>query len=118
MAVVPHLPVALPTLIDFDGVRVRQWANMALSDVGDPINLARFSDKTVQISGTFGVGGTVVIEGSIDGVNYNTIKTVFGGDLSFTSAGIQTITEVPVYLRPRVSAGDGTTSLNVTILVR
>lgn len=118
MATITHTPVTLPTLIDFDGVRVRQWPTMALNDVGEPINLARFSDKTVQVFGTFGVGGTVLLEGSINGTNWAPLKTVFNGDISFTSEAIATITEVPAYIRPRISAGDGTTSITILILVR
>jgi hypothetical protein len=118
MPTIQHAPVTLPTWQDFDGVRVRQWTPMALGDVGEPIILARFNDKTVQVSGNFGAGGKVVLEGSIDGVNYAPIKSVFGGTLELTSAQLQTITEVPVYMRPNITAGDGTTSLTVSILVR
>lgn len=118
MATVNHTPVPLATLIDFDGVRVRQWQNLAPSDVGDPINLARFSDKTVQVFGTFGVGGTVVLEGSINGTNWAPLKNVFNGDISFTDDAIATITEVPAYIRPRVSAGDGSTSITILVLTR
>ena len=118
MATILHTPQPLPTLLDFDGVRVRKWSNMALDDVGEPINLARFSDKTIQVFGAFGVGGTIVLEGSIDGTNWATLKSVFNGSISFTSDSIATITEVPAYIRPRVSAGDGTTSITVLILTR
>ena len=118
MATIDHVPVTLPTLVDFDGVRVRRWPTMALNDVGVPVNLARFSDKTVQVFGTFGVGGTVLLEGSIDGTNWAPLKNVFNGDISFTQASIATITEVPAYIRPRISGGDGTTSITILILVR
>jgi hypothetical protein len=121
MAVISHENVVTTlqsNLVEFNGVIVRRWSNMALNDSGAPFSLARYTDKTVQVTGTFGSGGTVVIEASLDGTNYETLKTVFGADLSFTAGGIQTITEVPVYLRPRITAGDGTTSITVTILVR
>lgn len=118
MATIDHTPVSLPTFTDFDGVTVRQWVNMSLGDVGSPINLARKSDKTVQVFGTFGVGGNVALEGSIDGVNWSTLKTVFNGSVSFSSGAIATITEVPAYIRPAVVGGDGSTSITVLILTR
>ncbi len=118
MATIPHVPVQLGTLLDFDGVRVRKWEGLALNDVGDPINLARFSDKTVQVFGTFGVGGTMILEGSIDGTHWAPLKDVFNADIAFLIDSIATVTEVPAYIRPRISAGDGTTSLTVLVLTR
>lgn len=118
MPTIPHTAVPLPTLVDFDGVRVRQWTSLANSDDGEPIILTRFSDKTVQFGGTFGVGGTVILEGSVDGVQWDSLKDVFGNALSATGAKLYTVTENPVYLRPRVTGGDGTTSITVKIAVR
>ena len=118
MAIVDHVPFPLPTWTDFDGVRVRQWRNLHNGDEGQPITLARFNDKTVQISGTFGVGGTVEMEGSLDGAIWTRLKDVFNVSLSATSEKLFTITEVPVYMRPVVTAGDANTDILVSILVR
>ena len=89
---------------------------MANGDQGDNLEMAENADRSVQVSGTFGAGGTVLIEGSLDGVNFYSLTDPQGNALSFTSAKIEAITEIVRYIRPRVSNGDGTTSVNVMIL--
>ena len=68
---------------------------------------------TFQITGTFGVGGTCVIEGSNDGVTYFTLNDQANAALSITTAALKTVRDTPFWIRPRVTAGDGTTSLTV-----
>jgi hypothetical protein len=88
---------------------------MANGDVGDPIVLTKMNDRTVQVTGTFGAGGTVVFTGSNDGVTYLPMRDVFNAVVSATSAKLITLTEVPLYVRPEVTAGDGTTSLTLIL---
>lgn len=101
---------------EYTGAGVNAWKWLLLTTTnsdGSPVNLNRMSDRCVTVSGTFGSGGTLVIEGSNDGTNYYTLNDLQGNALSFTSAKIEGISELPTYIRPRVTAGDGTTSLNV-----
>jgi hypothetical protein len=95
---------------------VHSWAALANGDDGAPIQLPFLSDRSVQVSGTFGVGGNVRIEGSLDGVNYAVLTDPQGNNLDLSSAKIESVMEVVQFIRPRVTAGDGTTSVNVTIL--
>ena len=97
-----------------------QWGPMANGDVGGPFDYKfyLYADRTVQLVGTFGAGGTCLIEGSLDGNTYNTLSDSNGVALSLTAGAIKVVTEVPRYIRPRISAGDGTTSLTVTMLMR
>jgi hypothetical protein len=78
---------------------------------GQPLILSRFSDKTVHVYGTFGTGGTIVIQGTNDNPgsfsNPLTLEGVNNSSLSFTAAGIETIKELPVQIRPFISAGTG-----------
>lgn len=76
-----------------------------------------FPDCSVQISGTFGAGGTLVIEGSNETTptTWNTLNDPSGSPLSFTAAGLKQILELTRWVRPRVTAGDGTTSLTVRL---
>lgn len=96
------------------------WANMAqsTSDVGAAIEFTGFPDRTVQVEGTFGVGGQVTIQGSNDGTNFRTLTDPQGNALVFSSAGVEVISEVPRYVRPAVTGGDGDTDLTVTMLLR
>lgn len=93
------------------------WA-LANGESGDPVEFGDFPDRSVQIGGTFGAGGTVVIKGSNDGVNYIVLTDPQGNPLSFTAEGIEAISEVTEFLRPAVTAGDGTTAITITAFMR
>jgi len=94
------------------------WTGLANGDDGTPLRMPAASDRSWQVGGTFGAGGTVLCEGSNEGSNYVTLTDPQGNAISKTAAAIEQIEELTVYVRPRVSAGDGTTSINVTMLVR
>ena len=95
------------------------WNGLALNDTGLPFVLSQYADRSVQVVGTFGVGGIVVIEGSNDNSNYATLNDPQGNPISFTLTNkIETISEIVVAIRPKVTAGDGTTAVNISMLVR
>ena len=96
------------------------WTPLTQSglDTGAPATNFSGADRSVQVEGTFGTGGTCIIEGSNDGVNYETLNDHLGNALSITAKGIKSVDQIVRYLRPRISAGDGTTSLTVTLLTR
>lgn len=95
-------------------VVIYTWAHMANTDAGVPVMGPGWADRSFQIEGTFGVGGTVLVEGSNDGVNYRTLNDPFGNALSLTSAGVHELTQIALWMRPRVSGGDITTDLTIT----
>ena len=90
---------------------VVEWPNLGNGDSGEVFLGMDLADKTVQVKGTFGTGGTVVIEDDQDIV----LTDPQDNALSFTSKGTKVIMENPVKLNPRVTAGDGTTSITVII---
>lgn len=118
MAIIPHTAVPKPDLTDFNGVRLRSWANMADGDVGEGIILTKFSDRTVQIEGTFGPGATVTFTGSNDGVNWRPLRDVFNAVVSATDARLITLTEVPLYIRPEVTGAGSTITVTVCAVGR
>lgn len=99
---------------------IKQWANMTFSgsDVGDNLEIPEYADRSVQVIGTPGAGGTVIIEGSNNGTDYAVLKDHLGNNLSFTAADIRSIDQIVRFIRPRVTGGDGTTSFTVIVLVR
>lgn len=92
-----------------------QWAALTNGNDGDPVDLLNFRDRSVQVTGTFGASGSVQLEGSNDGTNYVLLKDPLGNNLAFTAAGLQPVLAMTRYVRPRVTNGDGTTSLTVTM---
>lgn len=117
MATIPTTAASAGIDGQFRGVVSAAWAAMQNGDDGKPVNFAAFRDKSFQVEGTFGAGGTVAIEGSNDGVNYRTLHDPQGVALAITQAKIVTVLEATLLVRPRVTGGDGTTSLNVTAIL-
>jgi len=116
-------PVSTPILEFGDrGARVVVWGPMANGDVGLPIKMPGKSDRSVQVFGTFGAAGNLRIEGTNElaaaPANYATLTDPQGNSLDFTAAKIEQIEEITHQIRPRVTAGDGTTSLTVTMLIK
>lgn len=71
--------------------------------------------RSIQVFGTFGLLGTVVLEGSNDSTNWATLNDVSGNAISMTSAGIRVFQAPVLKIRPRITGGDGTTSLTILI---
>ena len=96
------------------------WTPLTTTNAdGSGAGYAGAGDRSVQVLGTFGVGGTCIIEGSLDGgTTWAPINDLGGTALSFTAAGIKGIREDVLLVRPRVTGGDGTTSLTVIMCVR
>lgn len=99
-----------------ESVIIVTWANLAASgDVGDPIALAAWSDKTFVVSGAFVGLPTVAIEGSNNGTDWVALSNRQGTSMSFTAAAMNTSQDRPVYVRPRLTAGTGGASITVTV---
>jgi hypothetical protein len=103
-----------------DFAQIFTWAPLGNGDDGTviPTDYLPWLDRTFQVEGTFGAGGTLVIEGSNDGINFHTLTDPQGLALSFTGPGLRQVVEVTLQVRPRVTGGDGTTALTVTGLAR
>lgn len=98
-------------------VAVTTWDAMAADDDGGPVRLAVYSDRSIQVAGTFG-GASVTIGGSNDGETYHALTATDGQALTLTEGTLKQIVELPIYLKPRVFGGDGTTALKVVLAGR
>jgi hypothetical protein len=94
--------------------------DMTVADnISDSVDWAEYQDRSVQVTGTFGAGGSAVVEGSNDGVVYLPLTNASGGTaLSFNSAGIKQVLEASRFMRIRVASGDGSTNLKASIFLR
>lgn len=104
----------------YNNIKQVTWPTLINGDAGDSLgpDMALWSDRSVQVTGTFGSGGTVLVEGSNDGTTWFTLNSPQGTALSFTAAGLKQILEGVLFIRPRVSAGDGTTAIAVAMMLR
>lgn len=101
--------------------RLRTWTGLTTTNAdGNPINYASngMGGVTFQVTGTWGTGGALVIEGSNDGVNYYTLTDQANAALTLSANGLKTVRDTPMYIRPRVTAGDGTTNLTVIVALQ
>ena len=86
------------------------WTGIGNGQVGTFLSF-RSSKISLQVNGTFGAGGSIKLQGSNDGINWNDLSPT-----ALTSAGFFSpfgANEKPRYIRPNCTAGDATTSLNV-----
>lgn len=98
--------------------RLVTWATLANGDTGAQVDWIDFADRCFQVTGTFGSGGSCTLQGSNDGTNWSALTDPQGNALTFTSQKIEQAIELPRYVRPSVTAGDGTTSLTITLCMR
>jgi hypothetical protein len=101
-----------------NSLRLGTWQPLANGDTGEPFQQSDWADRCFQISGTFGAGGSISIEGSNDGANWSVLSDMNGNAMTYSSATVKQANEAPMFVRPHVTSGDGTTSLNVTVLGR
>lgn len=101
------------------GVVVDTWsALLNNSTPGTPLQAANFIVNSVQVTGDFGVGGSINLEGSNDGINWAIMPDINDNAATWTTGGIKFFKESTVWVRPNVTAGDGTTSLKMIVSLR
>ena len=103
---------------DYADARLVTWSGLLNTDTGAPIGFMGSGDKTIQFVGTWGVGGTAVLEGTLDGTNWFTLSDLQTVAISKTANGLEGIAEAVLQVRPHITAGDGTTSIEAIMLVR
>lgn len=101
-------------------LKIVYWGSMKLTDVGLPFLVGTYCEKTVQVTGVFGSGGYCDIEGSNDPAYglYNLLKDIGGdADLHIGASIMERVQQNPWAIRPRITAGDATTNLNVRLAI-
>lgn len=100
-----------------DAVLTVAWTGLLNGDTGAPVEIAKYPDKTIQVVGDFGTGGTITMEGSNDGgTTWGVLHDPQGADFAIQNNEPQVIAESPLQLRPDVSAGNGSTDLDVYVV--
>jgi hypothetical protein len=111
---------------DYARVRIIEWTGLLNGDDGEWIRVPFWADKCVHAYGTYGAGGNVKMEGtalltSPSGNQVDSLADQGGAIINMTDVEggrIATILDNTVRIRPRVSAGDGTTSITVRLVVK
>lgn len=92
------------------------WAGLANGDDGAAFEAPEYGDRVVQFQGTFG-SGTIVLQGSNDGTNWHTLNDAGNAAISKTANSLETVMEVPRFVRPLLSGGTAG-SVTVTLFCR
>jgi hypothetical protein len=104
-------------------VQMTQWSAIGDADTCQGVQCSGFPDQTVEVSGTFG-GATVTLLGSnssTDGTaatgTWYTLTDPLGtgNAMAFTSNGMKTLLQNPLWIRPSTAGGSGS-SLNVYLV--
>ena len=111
MAVIPATVTRLE-----NGYTKVTWIELTDTDTGDPVNVAQFADKTVQATGTFTGGGLIAMQGSNDGSTFGDLRDAGGTDIALADTQPNTIAENTELIRPSVTAGDGSTDIDVFMI--
>ena len=113
MAVIAYTGTRIPGPIGTSSLVT--WTSVATGDTGKPVESTGFSDRSVQVTGTFG-GATCTIEGSNDGSTWATLSDPAGAALTFAATGLKQILQITRYMRPSVAAGAGTLNINLLMV--
>lgn len=93
------------------GAHVVIWDVLGASKTGATYECTKQSDKTIDLSGTF--GGTVTVQGCMDGSSWKTLKDHIGNDLAVTDATVALIAEHTRFIR--VISGSGVSAVVATL---
>lgn len=98
------------------------WTGLLNGDDGAPVSIPGAADMTGQvIIVAAGAGDTLIFEGSCEvGAPTNYFQLRDGGDnlISFTGSDGEMLVNMVAFIRPRVTAGDGTTNFTAILLAR
>lgn len=112
------MPTRTGVKTDFVDRSSTRWTLLANGDDGSPSSFLGSGERVIQFTGTFGTGGTVIVEGSIDGTNWFQLRDPSSTLISLTAPGLRSVLETVPFVRPRVTAGDGTTSITAILDTR
>lgn len=98
-----------------------QWLCLKAGEAGAPFSLHGGPDRSVQVTGNFSGGASLLWEGSNNvfeqSPDWFTLTDPQGNPLSFATARLEQVTEYTRWVRPRVVAGNADTSLSVNLFL-
>lgn len=106
-------------------VRIVTWSGLLNGDYGAAVAIPAYADRSIQVLGTLGVGGNVRVHGTNKAAPDETADADWavltdpqGNDLNLAALKIESVTEPVLWIRPKVTAGDGTTAFTVILVLR
>ncbi len=104
------------------GTFLHTWQLLTADATGDAISIPGAADRTIQFVGANWGGATVILEGSLDGINWFSLTDGQGNAISFitnaNNVGGEFVAENTLHLRPRLSVGGTLADVTVLLLSR
>lgn len=96
-----------------------EWTGLLAGDDGAWRLLGHYNDKCLHVFGTFG-GAIVTIEGSNEDTPANPagLTDPTQTAISISANAIKQVLENPLFIRPKITGGDGTTALTARLVCR
>ena len=92
------------------------WTPVTSADTPLAVSFPEASIKSIQVLGTFD-SVSVALHGSNDGTNYAALNVPAGTAIGITVAGIKSVLENTVYVKPVISGGGGSQSISIVLFV-
>ncbi len=93
------------------------WSGLEDNDTGVPVYLARYPDKTMQITGDFSGSAAVTMQGSnLATPSWGALNDAQGVVIAPTTNECILIAGSPLQIRPSVTTGDAGTDLVCTLI--
>ena len=96
---------------------LHSWTLIQGDATGQAVKIPGAADRAIQFVGTFD-SATVVLQGSNDGTNWNTLHDTAGNEISASSAIIAAVAENPLYIRPSSSGGGASQAVEAHLMSR
>ncbi len=94
-----------------------QWTGLLENDTGEAVYLARYPDKSVQITGDFSGSGAITMQGSnLATPSWGSLNDPQGSAVVIADIHPVVIAESPLQIRPKVTTANGSTALVCTIV--
>ena len=105
---------------------VYTWESLTVSDIyGNPVKMPGSADRSVQITGALGSGGAITMYGSnvvapdlSDDDDWFVLRDAGFNPLVLSSLTGEEVVTLPLWIRPKLTAGDGETDLTVHLVMK
>lgn len=108
---------------------ILKWEGVANGDTLQPAKVPAYNDKVIAVHGIFGSGGSISLYGSniesdeavdptTSASSWIPLKDAQGNTMTYTSKDGEAINQNFFMIGGKVTAGDGTTSLTVTLVCK
>lgn len=109
-----------------DACHVITWALLTTTNnYGSAVEMPGSADRCIQLLGTLGTGGAITLYGSnkaspdaATDTDWAVLTDPQGNNIVLSTLKVEAVTELTRWVRPKITAGDGATSLTAVLLLR